>query len=72
MNKGKDIRGMRKERLVAVARIPKPNPDLAGRDAWWLCKCDCGNEIPVRMQHFMKGQKGCRECSRRGRPATGY
>jgi hypothetical protein len=40
----KDMIGLRFGKLVVVsfARIS------AGRQAYWLCKCDCGNEITVR------------------------
>ena len=43
--------------------------DWAGRDKhfipYWLCKCSCGREFPVRHNKLVNGEaKGCRVCGR--------
>lgn len=52
---GKDIRGQRFGRLVAIEPV--------GRDAHgyvtWRCKCDCGNEKIVSFKNIGKGTSSC-------------
>lgn len=51
-----DISGQRFGRLVAVEMIGKDKQ----RNAIWLCKCDCGNEITTRGSSLRAGvSKSC-------------
>jgi hypothetical protein len=35
------------------------------RDPRWICKCSCGNEIPVRSSDLVAGKsRKCRSCSK--------
>ncbi|BBO80235.1 hypothetical protein DSCO28_08010 [Desulfosarcina ovata subsp. sediminis] len=42
-----DRTGQRYGSLTVIKRVPKPT-SAKGRAAWWLCRCDCGNETIVR------------------------
>lgn len=53
--RGKDIRGQRFGRLIAI--------ELVGKDAYgynlWRCKCDCGKEKLVSLKYLGKGTSSC-------------
>ena len=49
-----DLSGRRFGRLVVLARCAPPRP-CKGRDAWYLCKCDCGKLKAVRAPSLKKG-----------------
>lgn len=44
----RDITGLRSGRLTAISLHHKN-----GRKAYWLCRCDCGNEHLVRKDQFL-------------------
>lgn len=46
----KDLTGKRFGRLTVIKRIGNN-----GRQALWLCECDCGNEIQVTTNHLTSG-----------------
>lgn len=51
-----DISGQRFGRLVAIKRVGRD----ANRQSLWLCKCDCGKEVVVRMKSLRRGDtKSC-------------
>lgn len=51
----KDLTGQRFDRLVAIER------DKTKKRSYWLCKCDCGNEVSVRSDHLTSGKiKSCK------------
>lgn len=55
--------GMRFGRLVVLRQA---EARYRGGGAWWLCRCDCGNEVTVRGDRLAAGiTKSCRECARR-------
>lgn len=55
MGKLIDLTGQRFERLVVVERA-----ENKGRDAAWLCRCDCGKLVTVRGHDLVRGkQKSC-------------
>lgn len=49
-----DITGKKFGRLTALKRIGSN-----GSSAIWLCKCECGNEKEVTLQHLKQGTKSC-------------
>lgn len=58
LNKAEDITGHRFERLVALKRV-KPEGKNS-RMTYWLCKCDCGNEMVVnKVNLFRQHTKSC-------------
>lgn len=55
-----DITGQRYGRLTAINRIPKNEYETERRCAFWLCKCDCGNETIVSYSDLSCGcTKSC-------------
>lgn len=48
----KDITGQRFGRLVVLNRAQSKR----GTEAWWLCRCDCGNEPIVRGVTLRRGK----------------
>lgn len=55
-----DLTGQVYGRLTAVKRVPKPIGSK--RAAWWLCKCECGNDVVVSANYLTMGRKthcGC-------------
>lgn len=52
----KDLQGKVFSKLVVL----KKDENLRKRRAYWLCKCECGNETLVRGSHLLSGQtKSC-------------
>lgn len=54
MPKSYDLTGQRFGRLVVLERCAPPR-SCKGRDAWYLCKCDCGNLKSVRARSLKSG-----------------
>ena len=53
MAKAIDLTGQRFNRLIVIERdVEKKDKS---RQAWWKCKCDCGNELSVRGQSLRSG-----------------
>ena len=51
-NRAKDLEGMRFGRLLVIAYAgPKPSK--------WLCRCDCGNEVVLKIGAFSQGTQSC-------------
>ena len=49
-----DVAGQRFGRLTVIKRNGKKYGGSA-----WLCKCDCGNEKTIALQHLKNGTKSC-------------
>lgn len=46
--------GVKRNKLTAISKIKK------GGRSWYVCKCDCGNEVTVEGWHFHSGKtKSC-------------
>lgn len=58
-----DITGQKFNKLTAIKRAGK---DKTGR-ALWLCKCDCGNMITVRLTDLRTGRRKSCGCLRKER-----
>lgn len=55
MGKFKDIQGQRFNNLTVLNLSDKTN-----RGFWWICKCDCGNEVRVLGSNIIRGHsKSC-------------
>lgn len=54
VGRAKDLRGQKFGRLTVVDRVEKPE-GLKGTQAYWLCKCDCGEESVVRGTNLVSG-----------------
>lgn len=55
--------GIKYGNLVVLRQAP---PRYKGGGAWWLCRCDCGNEVIVRGDRLAAGiTTSCRECGKR-------
>ncbi len=55
-----DIKGERFTRLVAVEWLGTRREKGGGPASWWLCKCDCGNTVEVRVAALRAGlTKSC-------------
>lgn len=53
------LNGKRFGYLSVIERVKSPN----GRDVWYRCLCDCGNECTVRSHLLIGGQtKSCSRC----------
>ena len=52
-----DMTGQRCGQLIVVERDLKPHN---GKEAWWICKCDCGNVKSIRGSDLRRGKtKSC-------------
>ena len=47
LGKGKDISNKRNNKLIACFPVYLPNNDYKSEGVYWLCECDCGNQIVV-------------------------
>ncbi|MHB8109771.1 MAG: HNH endonuclease signature motif containing protein [Syntrophorhabdaceae bacterium] len=47
-----DLTGKKFNRLVVIERAGR---DKRGKQAMWLCRCDCGNEMVIYGQHLRTG-----------------
>lgn len=61
-----DITGQRFGRLTAIKR----DGTKYGQSAW-ICKCDCGNEKTIALQHLKNGTKSCGCLTREVAPERG-
>jgi hypothetical protein len=66
MGKLIDIKGQRFGRLLVLDRSHHVFVNLSSghRDTWWLCQCECGNEIDVRSRSLRCGDTtscGCKQ-----------
>jgi hypothetical protein len=56
----KNIAGQRFGRLTVIKRVDRKSLSLPGTSAYWLCRCDCGNEIIVMSSSLLCGAtKSC-------------
>jgi hypothetical protein len=62
MWKLKDITSERFGRLVAIKRVEKPLSLKPTSSAFWLCRCDCGNETIVRGNSLRSGDTNSCKC----------
>ena len=53
----RDMLGERSEKLEVIG------PYRRGKVIQWLCRCDCGNELWVRSQEIVRGEKKHCGCS---------
>lgn len=63
MSKFIDRTGQRYGRLTAIKRAEAP-PMSMKTNAWWLCKCDCGEETIVNGEKLTSGQTRSCGCLR--------
>ena len=55
-----DITNQKFGKLTVLKRTEKPAHIKTGREAYWLCQCDCGNQIVVRGVNLRNGNtKSC-------------
>lgn len=53
----KDVTGLRFGKLVTIKPTEKRN---SNGSVYWLCKCDCGNEVVVPVNNLQNGYtKSC-------------
>ncbi len=58
-----DLSGQRFGSLVAIRKCPE-------RRRHWICRCDCGNEHPARIDHLQRGATSrCADCCRSNKAA---
>lgn len=62
MDKFKDISGKKFGSLVAISRLPNKKTN-----AVWLCRCDCGQEIPVFLSNLSRGHTQSCGCTKKER-----
>ena len=60
MGKLKDLTGMRFDRLLVIER-----DNRNGNQAYWKCKCDCGNNTVVASQKLISGSTKSCGCKRK-------
>ena len=60
----KDITGQRFGRLVAISLHSRATQKPKPRSSYWLCRCDCGNEVIVRLAQLGNGQTRSCGCVR--------
>lgn len=61
-----DLVGLRTGKLVVIER----DKSKAAGEAWWLCRCDCGQTASVRA-HSLTGRRTQRSCGcAQGKPVT--
>lgn len=58
MQRKKDISGQRFGKLVAI----KPLGRKKQGSEYWLCKCDCGNEIEIPKINLTRTKRPTRSC----------
>lgn len=52
--KAKNISVLRFGKLVAIKLSP-PRKECKNQNAFWLCRCDCGNYVIVRSDNLCTG-----------------
>lgn len=55
--KKRDITGQRFGMLTVICEAPRPE-GIKSKGTYWMCKCDCGNEIVASLTS-LKTQKSC-------------
>lgn len=55
-----DLTGQKFGNLEVIQQAPAKN-----QKTYWLCKCDCGNEVIIRAQHLIEGSAKSCGCSRK-------
>lgn len=56
----KDITGDVYGMLTVIKQVVKPSYRVGKRGSWWLCRCECGNEVVVKANHLKTGNtKSC-------------
>lgn len=65
----RDITGQRFGRLTAIERTERP-PYYADKNAYWLCRCECGTEVKVPVQSLLRGKTKSCGCYRRDQMRT--
>lgn len=63
MGSFKDMTGMRFGRWTVLCRTPRPEYH-AGKDVWWKCRCDCGNESILNGKNLRDGDTRSCGCYR--------
>lgn len=53
----KDIVGKRFGRLVALEAVGRK-----GHESYWMCQCDCGTQIKVRLSELNSKSRGIKSC----------
>lgn len=68
----KDIAGVKSGKLTALFRVARPNDTT--KQTWWLCQCDCGNQVIIRATYLLNGNSKSCGCSwiESGRKNSGY
>jgi ribosomal protein S27E len=69
-NKRKDLTGTRFNRLVVIGTSESPD-GYKGRDTFWRCLCDCGNERIVCGSDLRRGHSGSCGCYTREKRSKG-
>lgn len=59
MGVAENLKGKRFDKLVVLELLDRPNK----KGAYWLCKCDCGNEIEVSAAYLKRRQHNSCGCS---------
>jgi len=59
LNKKSDISGRKIDRLLVIKRIDKKTGDT---NVYYLCRCDCGNEIEIRKDILLKKTTKIKSC----------
>lgn len=59
MGKFQDLTGCRFGRLTVIKRVENHISKSGQQKTMWLCKCDCGNETIVSMEHLKKDTISC-------------
>lgn len=57
-----DISGNKYGKLTVLKQVPKPR-NKSIRGSWWLCNCECGNEVIVRGNALKTGNTVSCGCS---------
>ena len=56
----KDVTGDVYGMLTVIKQVVKPSYRVGKRGSWWLCRCECGNEVVVKANHLKTGNtKSC-------------
>jgi len=55
-----DLTGKKSGFLTILTKVKNPKDN----NAWWLCRCDCGNEVPIRAMYLRNGKQKfcCKQC----------
>lgn len=71
--KSKDLSKFKFNKLTPITIVEKPhNKKSKQRSAWWLCRCDCGNEKIVRSTELLRGDTKSCGCGRKFQNSHNY